>query len=114
VTTYDLAKRAAAAVKDKKGSKIVLMDLKGVSDFCEIQLVCSGENDRQTKAIAEAIEAGCRETFGIRPYAVEGKQSGTWVFMDYGALIVHVFQAEVRDYYAIETIWPTAKKLAAE
>lgn len=107
----DIAREAAIAAADKKAVRPVLLDLRGVSDLCEFQFICSGENERQTRAIAEAIEERCRQLGGIRPVATEGKQSGNWILLDYGATLVHVFFNYLRDYYALEGLWPKAKFL---
>jgi ribosome-associated protein len=111
MTPIDIANEAAAAAADKKALRPVLLDLRGQSDLCDFQFICSGENDRQTRAIAEAIEARCKQVGGIRPVAVEGKQSGNWILMDYGSTVVHVFFNYLRDYYALEELWPKAKFL---
>lgn len=107
----DIAREAAAAAADKKASRPVLLDLRGLADFCDFQFICSGENDRQTRAIAEAIEERCKKN-GVRPAAVEGKQTGNWITLDYGSIIIHVFFDYLRDYYALEEIWPKAKLVA--
>jgi len=109
-----LSQFAAEAAKEKKASRVVVLDLRNSSDICEFQMICSGDNDRQTRAIAQAIEDHCLKQTGIRPIAIEGKQSGHWILLDYGALTVHVFFSYIRDYYALEEIWPNAKKVALE
>lgn len=108
MTPFDIATEAAAAASDKKALRPVLLDLRGQSDICDFQFICSGENERQTRAIAEAIETRCKEK-GVRPAVVEGKQTGNWILLDYGSTVIHVFFNYLRDYYAIEEIWPKAK-----
>jgi ribosome-associated protein len=107
--SIDIAREAAAAALDKKAVRPIMLDLRGVSDLCDYQFICSGENERQTRAIADAIEARCREVGGIRPVAIEGKQSGNWILLDYGSTIIHIFFSYLRDYYALEQLWPKAK-----
>jgi ribosome-associated protein len=109
MTPLEIAKEAITAAADKKAVRPVLLDLKGVSDLCEYQFICSGENERQTRAIADAIEDRCKKIGGIRPIAIEGKQSGNWILLDYGSTIVHIFFSYLRDYYALEQLWPKAK-----
>lgn len=104
--SLDLARIAAEAAKTKKASDIVLQGLAGKSDLCDFQLICSGENDRQTRAIAESIADACKVQGHIRPAAIEGAQTGQWILMDYGNLMVHVFLRDIRNYYAIESLWP--------
>jgi ribosome-associated protein len=105
----DIAKEAANAAANKKANRPVLLDLRGVSDLCEFQFICSGDNERQTRAIADAIEERCRAVGGVRPIAVEGKQTGNWILLDYGSTLVHIFFSPLRDYYGLEELWPSAK-----
>ncbi len=59
-------------------------------------------------AIAKGIEADCKQSHNIRPLAIEGKQGGTWVLIDFGSVLVHIFHQNFRDYYALESLWPGA------
>jgi ribosome-associated protein len=108
----EIARNAAAAASDKKATRCVIIDLRGVSDSTDFHFICSGDNDRQTRAIAEAIEEKCKTTGGIKPNAIEGKQSGNWILMDYGSTLVHIFCSPIRDFYALESLWPNAKILS--
>ena len=105
----DIAITAAKASLDKKAFRLVVMDLRGLSDVCDYQFICSAENEKQSFAIAEAIEEACKKDHGVKPLAIEGKKSGHWVLLDYGSVMVHVFYNYLRDYYALEEIWPNAK-----
>lgn len=111
MSPLDAAKVAAQAAAEKKAVRIVLQDLNGLSDVCQYQLICSGTNERQTQAICQGIEDTLRENYGIKPAAIEGKQSGHWILLDYGATIIHVFLDSIRDYYAIEGLWGRAKMI---
>lgn len=102
---------AASAAVDKKATRISLMNVHGLTDMCDVVLICSADNERQSAAIADAIEERCRKVSGIKPQAVEGKSVGNWVLMDYGAVIVHIFLSSARDYYALDSLWPQAKKI---
>jgi ribosome-associated protein len=110
----ELAQVAAKTATDKKAKRIVLLDLKGMSDLCDYQLICSADNERQTGAIASAIEDGLRIALGVKPSAIEGKTNGHWILMDYGALSIHIFYDYLRDYYALEEIWPQATLVSLE
>ena len=112
MTSLEIAREAAAAAADKKATRPVMIDLRGQSDLCEYQFICSGDNERQTRAIADAIEDRCRKLGGVRPYAIEGKQTGNWILLDYGSTLVHIFFNPLRDYYALESLWPNAKFLS--
>ena len=110
----EIAKATVSIAAGKKAKRMVVMDLREISDICDIQIVCSGDSDRQTKAIATAIEDDLKANFNIRPVAVEGRTSGQWVLLDYGPVMVHIFYEPIRDYYALEELWPTAKFLEAK
>jgi len=110
----ELGQIAASAAVDKKAARVSLMDVHGLTDMCEAVLICSADNERQSVAIADAIEERCRKVSGIKPNAIEGKQVGNWVFMDYGSFIVHIFLASARDYYALDSLWPKAKKITVD
>lgn len=111
MTPHDLAKIAVSAARDKKATRLILQDLEDQSDLCDMQLICSGQNERQTQAIAEGIQAELKKQANMTPAAIEGKQSGHWILLDYGGLMIHVFYDFVRDYYALEELWPKAKFL---
>ena len=107
----DAAKEAAQVASDKKATKIVLQDLQGQSDVCHYQLICSGKSDVQTKAICYGIETELKNKFGVRPITIEGKQTGHWILLDYGVTIVHIFLESIRDFYALDKLWPKAKSI---
>jgi ribosome-associated protein len=104
-------KVAVKGAQDKKAENIVVQDLRNLSDICQFQMVCSGQNDKHVQAIANGIEEFLKKESHIAPVAVEGKKAGNWILMDYGHLIVHIFNREIRDYYALDQLWPTAKRL---
>lgn len=106
--SQDLVKVIASAALDKKATRVVAQNLEGKSGLCDYQIVISGSNERQTQAIATHIEDTLREKKVARPFAVEGKQTGHWILMDYDGVLVHIFLDTIRDYYAMERLWPTA------
>jgi ribosome-associated protein len=97
----------ADAAADKKATRIMAQNLQGKSSLCDYQLICSGSNERQTQAISNHIEDVMRAK-QLKPLAIEGKQTGHWILMDYGEVMVHIFLDSIRDYYAIERLWPDA------
>lgn len=107
----EIAKKAAQIAADKKAKRITLIDLQGQSDLCDYQLVCSGMSDVQTKAICDAIQLDFKKSLSLMPSTIEGKTGGYWILMDYGSLNIHIFFEQVRDYYALESLWPKAKFL---
>ena len=96
---------------EKKAEKIMLIDLIGLSDICNYQFICSGNNQRHTQSIADAMEKAIRKELGKKPNYIEGRDAGHWILLDYGDQHIHIFLDEIRDYYAIENIWSKKKVL---
>ena len=106
-----LITHAVHALVDKKATRLVLLDVQGISDLCDYQLICSGSNERQTRAIAEGVKSELSKQGKIKPFRSEGIEGGNWILLDYGDLSVHIFYEEHRDHYALEEIWSNAKTL---
>jgi ribosome-associated protein len=100
-----MADVAAALAADKKAIDIVALDLRGVAGYTDFFLVCSGNTDRQAKAIHDAIHYGMKKEHGILPRRVEGVGEARWILMDYLDVVVHVFTPETRDFYRLEQLW---------
>jgi len=99
---------AVAAAQSRKAEDLTVLNLAEISDFTDRFLICSGTNERQVQAIAEAILRGLRKQ-GVRPLHVEGLKHGHWVLLDYGGdMVVHVFLDETREVYALERLWSDA------
>lgn len=111
VTPLELAKVAAAAADAKKATDVCLLDLSDESDVCDYFLVCSASNDRLAEAIVDEVEERVRVNCGEKPLSVEGRAGRSWVLMDYGAVVVHVFQPGARDYYRLERLWGDAPRV---
>ena len=101
---------AVAAALDKKAADIVVLDLRHTPAFTDFFVVCSGQNSRQVKAIADNIEDTLRQA-GVRPAHVEGYDRGEWILMDFFTLIVHVFAPQKRDFYGLERLWGDAIRI---
>lgn len=104
---------AAAAALDRKAIQLRVLDLDEVSDFTEFFLICSGTSDRQVQAIADGIVRSLREE-GRRPLHIEGHKNATWVLLDYGSFVAHVFNEETRSFYALERLWSDAEDVTAQ
>ncbi len=103
-----LAKKIAALALTKKASRVVIMDLRKLTDMTDFFVVCSGDSDVQVKAIADAIIDGT-ENAGIDVWHKEGLSQRQWILLDYVDVVVHVFHKEARKYYALEKLWGDAK-----
>lgn len=100
----DFAMKAAHAIDDKQGVDIVIIDVAEKSSFADYLIIASGGSDRQVGALADAVEDNFAEE-GILPKNIEGKQNSGWILMDYGDIIVNVFNQEMREKYSIEKVW---------
>ncbi len=98
---------------EKKANNVVILELKEFPTLTDYFLICSGESDRQVKAIALFIEEKMAEE-GIYPMGVEGMGEGRWVLLDYDDLVVHVFLEPVRLYYDLEGLWIDAPRIPLE
>jgi ribosome-associated protein len=105
---------AAQAAADKKGTEIVVLDVGEIISITEMFVLVSATNPRQVKTIAEEVELALKASGSAGPRSVEGLDDATWVLMDFGDVIVHVFQAETRDYYDLDRLWADAPAVAWE
>lgn len=113
IDTLQKVREAVSAADDRKAVDLKVLHLAKVTDFTDYFLVCSGTSERQVQAIADAVQERLRENKS-RPLHVEGYNRGQWVLLDYGDLVVHVFQEEPRRYYALERLWGDAPEVTAE
>jgi ribosome-associated protein len=104
----ELARGIVELIADKKGSDIVLLDIRRVSLLADYFVICSGASERQVKAIVDEILEKVKKEAGIVPLNVEGVSSSGWVLVDYGSVIVHVFAPSLREYYSLEKLWSEA------
>jgi len=102
--------RAVSAALDKKASQVVVLDLRHTPAFTDFFVLCSGQNSRQVKAIADSVEEALRTT-GVRPAHVEGYDRADWVLMDFFTFIVDVFAPHTRDFYSLERLWGDAERI---
>lgn len=109
VTT--LVNAALAAAEEKIGVDTVVLDLRELVDSFDALVVTSGRNDRQVRALAEEIERLVDLALDVKPIHVEGLAQGEWVALDYGDVIVHVFNETAREYYDLEHLWNAAPVL---
>jgi len=101
------ALQVADTLADKKGSRIVVLDLRRLSSITDYFVVGTGESDRQIKALQEAVKELGR-SLGVQPLHVEGTAESGWVILDYGDVVIHVFSPNERDYYRLEQLWEEA------
>jgi ribosome-associated protein len=100
-----------AAALDKKAGDVVIMDLRKASSFTDFFVLCTGQNMRQVKAIAETIETTLKKD-GLKPSLVEGYNKAEWVLLDYFDFIFHVFTPSTREFYGLERLWGSADRIS--
>ena len=107
----DIALQAVEYALDKKGIDLKLIDVRELSSLTDFLLLVSGRSDRQVQAIAENIRTEFKHNHAILPLAIEGMDKGRWVLLDYGEVMVHVFQQPVREFYDLEGLWSEAPEV---
>jgi ribosome-associated protein len=110
--TKALALQIAGFISDSPASNTIVIDVQGLSSFADYFVICSGENERQLDAIASHITNGLAAE-GVRSKRAEGSAFAGWILLDYGDVIVHIFDVEQRAFYRLESLWSEAPTLLA-
>jgi ribosome-associated protein len=108
LTPVDLAQRIAGIASDRKAIDIRMLDLREIVSYTDYFVICSGNTDRQTKAIHDAVRQGLKHGHGLLPRRVEGEREARWILMDYLDCVVHIFTPDARAYYRLEQLWGEA------
>lgn len=104
-----LADAVVKGIQEKKGENIVVMDLRALPNaVCDIFVIANAESTTQVSAIADSVEDTVRKEIGENPWHSEGYTNAQWILLDYVNVVVHIFQPEFRDFYAIEKLWADA------
>lgn len=111
VAAEQVARTAAAAADAKKADDVTVLDLTSLSDVCDYFVIATGQNSRLADAVVDEVEEKVADACGEHPFSIEGRDEGSWILMDYGSVIVHVFSPEARDYYRLERLWGDAPVL---
>ena len=105
-----LVKHILHGIREKKGFDIAVLAVGKIKNMVtDYFVVCSGNTDRQTQAIADAIGDEVQKATGDKPWHVEGHQRGEWILLDYVNVVVHVFVPKARSYYGLEELWGDAE-----
>ncbi len=104
----ELVRSISALAADKKAQDIVELDLRGVLGYTDYFVICTGNTERQTKAIHDGILRGLKDEASLTPRRVEGLGQARWILMDYLDVVVHIFTPETREYYRLEQLWGEA------
>lgn len=106
----EAAKIAQAALDDKMGQNIQVLDLRGLSNVAEFFVVASGNNVNHLRAMADEVEQKLFQA-GVKMHHSEGYSGGTWILLDFGSILIHLFNKEERDFYGLEHVWSDAKTI---
>lgn len=96
---------------DRKALDMKILHISELSSLTDYLVLASGTSDRQVQAIAESVRLGLKENYDLLPIAVEGMNEGRWVLLDYGDVMVHIFQQDVRTFYDLDGLWAEAPTL---
>ncbi len=111
VTSEQILARILESLDDNKAEDVVQIDLRGKTSVCDHMVICSGRSSRQVVSIAEKLVEDLKHDLGVLP-KIEGQDTGDWVLVDTGDVIVHVFRPEVREFYQLEKMWMPLGKTA--
>ncbi|MCP3998074.1 MAG: ribosome silencing factor [bacterium] len=110
----EAALAAAAAIDDKKGLDVVLLDVSELLVVTDVFVIASGTSNRHVRSLADDAEARLKADLERQPLRREGREYSRWVLLDYGDMVVHVFDQETRDYYELERLWADAPVIEFE
>ena len=108
--SYELAVLLAKALDSKKGGDIKVLKTEGVTTLADYFVICTATSNTQVKAMSDACEEAVEQN-GERAHHIEGHRGGTWLLMDFSAVVVHVFTDEARKFYDLERLWSDAEEI---
>ena len=104
--TEDIVGKVIEALEDNKAHEIVKIDLRKIENcFCSFFVICHGTSGTHIASLADAVEEKVKENLHESPFHIEGMNAAQWVIVDYGDVVVHVFDKEMRDFYQLEDFW---------
>ena len=113
MTSKELAVKIAAILDNKKAKDVTLVDIEKLSIVADYFVICTATSNTQVKAMSDACEEAM-EAHGERAHHIEGHRGGTWLLMDFSAVVVHVFTDEARKFYDLERLWGDAEEIDLE
>ena len=105
LTPLEQAQRIADLAQDKLARDVTILDMRPVCSYTDFFVICTGNTDRQAKAIHDGIHEGMKKDHGILPRRAEGVSEARWILLDYLDIVVHVFTPETREFYGLERLW---------
>ena len=114
VDSERLAERIAQIASDRKAIDIRVLDLRGLVAYTDFFVICSGNTERQTRAIHESVHQELKDSEGLLPRRVEGAREAKWILSDYLDCVLHVFTPQEREFYRLENLWGDAPSRVVE
>ena len=108
---YELARACAKALSEKKAQDIVILDVAEQTVVCSYFVIASAQSSTMVRALGDNVEEQLKKKYGISPIRTEGLREGRWGVIDYGDVIVHVFNEESRLFYYLERLWDSGKNV---
>jgi ribosome-associated protein len=109
--SLQLALAAAGTAADNRGQDIVVLDMRPLTPVFDYFVLVSGSSRRQLHAISEEIDHTLEDDLGDQRMGIEGYNESHWILLDYGSVVIHLFDAETRRFYALEDLWGTAQRV---
>jgi len=109
--SLQLALAAAREAEDNRGQDVVVLDMRGETTAFDYFVVATGTSNRQLRAMSDAIDDVLQKELGHRRLGLEGYQDSHWILLDYGPVIIHLFDASRRDFYRLEELWGGATRV---
>ncbi len=113
MTSAEYCKIAVAALEDRKAEDVKIIDIREISPIADFFIIADGTNQNQIQAMRDAVDEALYKA-GLKVKQIEGNQNSTWILMDYGDVIVHIFSREDRLFYDLERIWRDGKEIAVD
>ena len=105
---------AARTAEETAGRDIVILDMRELTPMFDYFVLANGTSSRQLHAMSEEIDTALRKKLGDKRIGIEGYDESRWILLDYGDVVIHLFEPETREYYAIEDLWGQAKQVPME
>lgn len=109
--SLELALAAARTASENRGRNIVVLDLREVTPVFDFFVIATGSSRRQLHAMSEEIDHKLEDDLGDKRMGIEGYSESRWILLDYGTVVIHLFDDETREYYDIENLWTQAKRI---
>lgn len=110
--SFELAAAAAREAEDNRGQDVVVLDMREQTSIFDYFVIATGTSNRQLRAMSDAIDDVLQKQFGHKRLSVEGYEDSHWILLDYGSVVVHLFDDKSREYYRLEDLWAGAKPVA--